>query len=398
MRFLGIDYGDKRTGLAVSDADATLANPLTVIETENPIYLAERIAHIMAEHAVDAVVLGLPLNMDGREGPRAQRVRTFAELLSALISKPIEFYDERLSSYAAESLFPAGQLTRGQKKKRRDAVAASVILQSFLDERRQNIKPSACPRLVRFASPRALARRAAEEFIAAAKEAAAQHGRFYAAISGGKTPRLFFEHLAQPEFAEQVPWDKTFIFWADERCVPPNSPHSNYALARETFLKAVPIPPEQIFRVHGEYDDCVKAADVYQTILRNVFGCSEGTVPVFDLIVLGLGQDGHIASLLPNDPALSVTDDLTWPVFTESNFNRVTLTPPVLQNARRLMVLVEGKEKAPILRDLFTGSPDPHRYPAYLLWPVLEKVRWLIDQDAAALLPQTVLNNTEQHE
>lgn len=389
MRFLGVDFGNKRTGLAVSDSDATLANPHSVIETDNELYLAERIAQLVDDLAVDAVVLGLPLNMDDTEGPQAKRVRAFAKTLSKLVSKPIDFFDERLSSYEADSLFPPGQMTHGQKKKRRDAVAAAVILQSFLDQRRSAQRPDARPTIIRLASPKALAEKAAEEFIDAARQAVAERGRFYAALSGGQTPRLFFEQLARPDNIGQVPWDATYLFWADERCVPPDSPHSNYALATETFLKAVPIPSEQVYRIHGEYDDCVTAADVYQTVLRHVFAAEEGTVPCFDVIVLGLGQDGHIASLLPNDPGVSVADDLTWPVFNESHFNRVTLTAPVLQHARRLIVLVQGEQKAEILRDLISGSPDPGRYPAYVLWPVLENVHWLVDDAAAALLPKT---------
>ena len=386
MRYLGIDYGTKRTGLATSDDAATLAGPHSVIETENDLYLAEQIVGVIDAEAIGAVVLGLPLNMDGSEGPQAEKVRSFAEQLSVLVSVPIYFHDERLSSDTAESLFPPGEMTRRQKQKRRDAVAAAVFLQSFLDERQSVELPSQSPRLVRLPTAEALADEAAAEFVSAAVEAVGRRGAFYVAISGGKTPRLFFQRLAQAEIAGQVPWDKTFLFWADERCVPPESPDSNYALAKETFLDAVPIPPEHVYRIHGEYDDCVKAADVYDTVLRNVFALEDDDLPCFDMIVLGLGRDGHIASLLPNDPGVSVTEDLTWPVFNEQNFNRVTLTAPVLQEARRLLVLVAGAEKADIVGTIVSSPPEPQRYPVHVLWPVLDKVLWLVDDAAASVL------------
>ena len=386
MRYLGIDYGTKRTGLATSDDAATLAGPHSVIETENDLYLAEQIVGVIDVEAIGAVVLGLPLNMDGSEGPQAEKVRSFAEQLSVLVSVPIYFHDERLSSDTAESLFPPGEMTRRQKQKRRDAVAAAVFLQSFLDERQSVELPSQSPRLVRLPTAEALADEAAAEFVSAAVEAVGRRGAFYVAISGGKTPRLFFQRLAQADIAGQVPWDKMFLFWADERCVPPESPDSNYALAKETFLDAVPIPPEHVYRIHGEYDDCVKAADVYDTVLRNVFALEDDDLPCFDMIVLGLGRDGHIASLLPDDPGVSVTEDLTWPVFNEQNFNRVTLTAPVLQEARRLLVLVAGAEKADIVGTIVSSPPEPQRYPAYVLWPVLDKVLWLVDDAAASAL------------
>lgn len=385
MRFLAIDHGDKRTGLAISDAAETVANPYSVIETQNETYLVECIAEIVEKEAVDAIVVGLPLNMDGSEGARAGRVRTFAETLSALISVPIHFYDERLSSFSADDLFREAGMTRGDKKKCLDAVAASVFLQGFLDSRNIKSDDPAAPQIATLSDAHALAKSAAMEFTSAAQTAVSERGVFYTAISGGRTPRLFFERLSRPA-AARIPWDKTRLFWADERCVPPDSPESNYRLAVDTFLGAVPIPPEQIYRVHGEYDDCVRAADTYEATIKMVFALEEGQLPCFDLIILGLGRDGHIASLLPDDVGVSITDQLTWPVYHETRLNRVTLTAPVLQNARKLLVLVAGRDKAPIVQSLFSSPPDVQRYPAYVLWPVMDKVLWLMDQDAASLL------------
>lgn len=385
MRFLAIDHGEKRTGLAVSDAAGTLANPHSVIETQNESYLMECIARIVGKDSIEGIVVGLPLNMDGSEGPRAKRVRAFAETLSALVSVPIHFHDERLSSYAAQDLFAGLKLTRKDKQKRLDAVAAAHILQSFLD-RSKPPSASPSPQIVRTAGPEVLADRAAAEVVVAAQTAVAQREAFYAAIPGGRTPRLFFNRLARPDIAGQIPWDKTHLFWTDERCVPPESADSNYALALKTFLSAVPIPPEQVYRVRGEYDDCRRAADAYEAVLSNVFDLADGAVPCFDLIVLGMGQDGHIASLLPGDVSVSITDRLTWPVFHQTRLNRVTLTPPVLQNARKLLVMVSGQDKARIVQSLFASPPDVQRYPAYVLWPVMDKILWLLDEDAASRL------------
>ena len=168
--------------------------------------------------------------------------------------------------------------------------------------------------------------------------------------------------------------------------MPPDSPDSNYALAAQTFLDAVPISAEQVYRVHGEYVDCRRAADAYEATLRAVFELRKGQMPCFDLIVLGLGQDGHIASLLPGDVSVSVDEHLTWPVYHPTRLDRVTLTPPVLQNARKLLVLVSGADKAEIVRSLFTSPPDAQRYPAYVLWPAMSRVVWLLDEAAASAI------------
>lgn len=386
MRILAIDHGDKRTGLAISDAAGTLASPHSVIETQNETYLIDCIAGIVEKEAIEAIVVGLPLNMDGSEGPRAKRVRAFAGTLSAMISVPIDFYDERLSSFSADALFRDAGLTRKDKKKCMDAVAASVFLQGFLDSQNVTSDHSANPRLVRDGDTHSLAKRAVMEFTRAAQAAVSERGAFFAAVSGGRTPRLFFERLARPADAADIPWDKTHLFWADERCVPPESPDSNYRLAVDTFLDAVPIPPQQVYRVHGEYDDCRRAADAYEATLKMAFDVQEGQVPCFDLIVLGLGEDGHIASLLPGDPGVSIADQLTWPVFHKTRLNRVTLTAPVLQHARTLLVMVSGLDKAQIVQTLFSSPPDVQRFPAYVLWPVIDKVLWLIDDQAASLL------------
>lgn len=234
----------------------------------------------------------------------------------------------------------------------------------------------------------ALALRAAELFLSTAREALRSRGAFYVALSGGQTPRLAFEKLAASPAAQSLLWQHIHVFWVDERYVPVDSPQSNYRLASEAFLKEVPIPPDNVHKIPTEYEDICTAARSYETILRNAFALEEGGIPEFDLIVLGMGADGHTASLLPNCFAPFDTDDLACVVYVmDGRLNRITLTHPVLRAARHLAVLVSGAEKAETLRKVLTGEPDEVRYPIHVLWPVLDKVVWLVDRDAAAAIP-----------
>ncbi len=233
----------------------------------------------------------------------------------------------------------------------------------------------------------ALASRTVDLFVSSACDAVKSKGVFYVALSGGQTPKRAFERLAASPAAQALQWRHIHVFWVDERYVPSDSPYSNYRLAAEAFLKKVPIPPDNIHRIPTEYEDICTSARSYETILRNAFGLDEDRVPEFDLIVLGMGADGHTASLLPNCFAAFDTDDLACVVYVmDGRLNRITLTHPVLRAAKRLAVLVSGPEKAGILREVLTGEPDEVRYPIHVLWPVLEKVLWLVDRDAAAAI------------
>ncbi len=232
-----------------------------------------------------------------------------------------------------------------------------------------------------------LASRTVSLFVSAAHEALESKGTFYVALSGGRTPRLAFEKLAANPAAQALLWQHVHVFWVDERYVPPDSPQSNYRLAAEAFLKKVPIPPDNIHRIPTEHEDICTAARSYETILRNAFGLDKNRVPQFDLIVLGMGADGHTASLLPNCFAPFDTDDLACVVYVmDGRLNRITLTHPVLRAAHRLVVLVSGAEKANILREVLASEPDEVRYPIHVLWPVLDKVVWFVDRDAAATI------------
>jgi len=232
-----------------------------------------------------------------------------------------------------------------------------------------------------------LARQSFELFVSEAEEAICKKGVFYIAISGGTTPATFFELLGSDISAANVEWDKIQIFWVDERFVSIDSKWSNYKLAADTFLKKVPIPLQNIHRIETEHADCMEAAREYEQAMREVFGIAQGQIPVFDLIVLGMGVDGHIGSLFRNSYATFDTQDLACVVYAlDEKLNRITMTHPVLSAAQKLLVLVSGKEKAQILHHVMTEEPDEINYPIHILWPVLDKVTWIVDSDAAQML------------
>jgi len=230
----------------------------------------------------------------------------------------------------------------------------------------------------------ALADRCVEVFVSAAHEAIDSRGAFHTALSGGHTPARFFQGLAVSPEVKALPWEQVHVFWVDERYVPPDSEASNYRLAADGFLDKVDIPPANVHRIPTEYEDISEAAHAYERTIREVFGTREGEVPEFDLVVLGMGGDGHTGSLFPNSYATFDVNDLVCAVyFMNDTLSRITLTHPVLLAAQRLVVLVSGREKAQTLKDVLTSEPDEVRYPIHVLWPVLDKVTWLVDRDAA---------------
>ncbi len=232
-----------------------------------------------------------------------------------------------------------------------------------------------------------LAQRSVELFVAEAHKAIKAKGAFYVAISGGSTPRRFFELLGEVPQASSLPWDKIQLFWVDERYVQPDSQWSNYKLAADTFLDKVAIPRENIHRIPTEYDDFKAAASCYEQTIRDVFGLEENQIPQFDLVILGMGADGHTGSLFPNSYAPFDTEDLACVVYVmDEDLNRITLTHPVLRAASCLVVLVSGQEKADILKEVLTSEPDEVQYPIHALWPILDKVIWLVDKEAAKSL------------
>lgn len=229
----------------------------------------------------------------------------------------------------------------------------------------------------------AVSREAAECFIRNSRESIASRGRFAAALSGGSTPRKLYTLLGSDEYRDRVEWKKTHLFWADERIVPPDHPDSNYRLAYETFIASAPLPPGNIHRIRGEAD-AETAAREYEQDIRGFFG--EEGLPAFDLIMLGIGADGHTASLFPGSDALDERERIAVPVFLGRNErDRVTLTLPVLNNARSALILAAGAEKADVLRDILGGRAAV-TYPAGQVRPARGNIRWLIDSAAASKL------------
>lgn len=231
----------------------------------------------------------------------------------------------------------------------------------------------------------AVAHAAAVLFVRAAQEARAR-GRFNVVLSGGSTPRAFHTLLAAPPYRDQVEWSQVHFYWGDDRCVAPDDPESNFRMARETLLDKVPIREAQIHRMHTE-EDPVVAANMYADELRQDFALAERQLPRFDLIYLGMGPDGHTASLFPHTAALSVTDKLVTANFVPKlSANRITLTYPVLNNAAAIAFLVAGADKAGALAAVLEGPRDPDTYPSQFIAPTDGDLFWLADRTAAARL------------
>jgi len=231
---------------------------------------------------------------------------------------------------------------------------------------------------------KALAQAAADHFVTASEEAIENRGRFTVALSGGTTPQEAYGRLSDPMLATKVSWRNVHLFWGDERCVPPEHPDSNYRMARKTMIQKVPIPQANVHRIQGELDPDL-AAEAYVEELQSVFGSEER--PRFDLIFLGLGEDGHTASLFPSSLALRETEHWVLAVFEEADQAwRVTLTPPVLNAARQLSFLVSGESKAARLQEVLEGEPQAEPLPAQLIQPLNGQVTWLVDKAAAAKL------------
>lgn len=236
------------------------------------------------------------------------------------------------------------------------------------------------------ASPTDVARRAADLFVEAFDEARA-HGVFRVALSGGSTPRAFHTLLAQPDYRDRVDWSLVEFYWGDERCVPPDDPESNYRMARETLLERVPARQEQIHRMPGEVADVEAAAAQYEQELRASFHLEGNALPRFDLIYLGMGPDGHTASLFPHTAALHVRDRLVVANYVPKlNANRITLTLPALNNAARVAFVVAGADKANALQQVLEGERDPEEYPSQSIAPTNGTLVWICDEAAAGRL------------
>jgi 6-phosphogluconolactonase len=237
----------------------------------------------------------------------------------------------------------------------------------------------------------ALSRVAADEFCARAREAIDDHGRFSVALSGGSTPRDFYALLANPDapYCSQLAWDKIHFFWGDERHVPPDHAESNYRMANEAMLSKAPVPSDNVHRILAEMPDADAAAQAYEEELRRFFRPDEGRRPRFDLALMGLGPDGHTASLFPQTPALHEKQRWVMENWVQKlHTDRITLTVPVLCNAAHVLFLVAGADKAVALRDVLHGPYHPDQWPAQIFRNCSAHVVWLIDQLAARQLPK----------
>jgi 6-phosphogluconolactonase len=239
-----------------------------------------------------------------------------------------------------------------------------------------------------FPTPMEMSEAAARLFTARAAQAVSLRGRFTAALSGGKTPVELYMMLAKAPFVTEIPWARAHLFWVDERCVPPDHEDSNYRMVRERLLDHVPIPPANVHRMQGEMDP-VEAAALYERGLRDFFVPHGAGFPVFDFILLGLGEDGHTASLFPGTRAIH--ESARWVLCDYVNAQkgwRITLTPPVINSARMVVFLAAGSGKAAVLKDILEGPSRPDFLPAQLVRPAGGQLLWMLDRDSAALLKE----------
>lgn len=232
-----------------------------------------------------------------------------------------------------------------------------------------------------------LAQAAAQEIANAVSSVLIEKERCTVALTGGSTPRAAYQLLGEEPFRGRLAWDKIHFFWGDERHVPPDHADSNYRMAHEAFLSSVPVPAANIHRIPAEDPDAARAAASYEETLRGFFHLGADELPRFDLLLLGLGPDAHIASLFPGNAALHEQEKLVIAPWVEkmSTF-RITLTAPVLDNAARVLFLVSGEEKSEAVRNVLEGERDPDLYPGQLLRLKDGKVVWLLDRAAARLL------------
>lgn len=236
-----------------------------------------------------------------------------------------------------------------------------------------------------FAGAEELAAAAAEEFADRARDAVSRRGRFTVVLPGGSSPTLFFEVLADQRLG--IPWSKVHVFWGDERFVPPAHPESNFRAAQEALLARVRIPQANVHRIRTEALSPNAAAAIYEQEIRTFFRLSAGRFPRFDLVVLGLGADGHTASLFPGSEALS--EDVRMvvaPLIAKLGIQRITLTLPMFNSARAVLFLVTGKQKAEALARALEGGEGSEVLPTPLVRPKRGPLLWMVDRAAAGML------------
>ena len=230
-------------------------------------------------------------------------------------------------------------------------------------------------------NPQALYRAFADFFLAFVLSTVALYGRCLVSLSGGSTPKGLYQTLSREPYRSSVPWKRIHFFWGDERCVPPGHEESNYRLAQQTLLSTLAVPPQNVHRVEVEDRTPEQAAAEYEEHLRGFFEVSAGAFPRFDLILLGIGSDGHTASLFPGGPELTRTERLvTWSRPPKAAHHRITLTLGTINEAREIAFLVSGREKAEVLRAVLEQH---ERLPSAQVRPRAGKLRFFVDEEAA---------------
>ncbi|MFQ5990071.1 MAG: 6-phosphogluconolactonase [Candidatus Methylomirabilales bacterium] len=229
-----------------------------------------------------------------------------------------------------------------------------------------------------------MSQQAAALFVRLAHEAVLSTGWFAVALSGGSTPRALYALLISDQFRPQVPWQHVHVFWGDERCVPPDHPESNYRMVREVLLDQAPIPAQNIHRMPAERADHSSAAAAYAQTLQAFFDVPAGALPCFHLILLGMGEDGHTASLFPGTAALAETERLVVANYVEKlGTHRLTLTVPVINHAANVAFVITGSAKASVLKKVLKGEHEPHRLPSQLIRPEKGQLVFIVDHAAA---------------
>jgi 6-phosphogluconolactonase len=234
-----------------------------------------------------------------------------------------------------------------------------------------------------------VSREAAREFVRLSRDAVELKGQFTVALSGGTTPTGLYELLADQAdtFRNNVPWGRIHFFFGDERHVGPHHPASNYRMAQTSLLSKVPVLESNLHRIEAENPDPDRAARKYEEVLKKIFQLKSSEMPRFDLVLLGMGADGHTASLFPNTNVLRERERLVAAVRVEkSGTFRITLTPPVLCSAACVIILVSGEEKAETLLSVLQGDFLPDRFPVQLIQPGEGRLLWIVDSQAARLL------------
>jgi 6-phosphogluconolactonase len=241
-----------------------------------------------------------------------------------------------------------------------------------------------------FEDAQSLVSAAADEFVRLARGNTAKSGQFTVALSGGSTPKRLFRTLTGEDYRSRVSWGRVHFFWGDERNVPADHPESNFGVARDLLLEPLAIPSDNVHRIRAELSDPAEAATEYEAELRRFFKLpGEGHLPRFDLVMLGMGADGHTASLFPGSAALAEEVRLVTANWVEKLKSfRLTLTCPVFNNAARILFLVADAEKAETLRDVLERPAEPPLYPAQLIRPRAGELSWYVDRAAAAFLPR----------